>query len=124
MAPRRLSVTNGTSIISVLTNTRQPLAVPLETVADSLAQCSGPSRLITMLAPTGGVLGVIRQCSEHLLVEVGKPHSCYHHVLAVLLGQTVRQPQPQPQGQRAIIANSGRGRLVKCGFTVFEKPPK
>ena len=63
-----------------------------------------------MLAPIGGVVSVARQGSEHLLVAVGKLYSCYHHVRAVLLGQTVRQPQPQ--SQRAIIANSGHAQLL------------
>ena len=50
------------------------LGVPLEPVADGLAQCGDPGRLLTMLPPIGGVLGVARQGSEHLLVSVGEPH--------------------------------------------------
>ena len=51
------------------------LGVPLEPVAYGLAQCGGPSRLITMLAPVCGVLGIAPQRRQHLLVSVGKPHA-------------------------------------------------
>ena len=63
-----------------------------------------------MLAPIGDVLGVARQGSEHLPVAVGKPHVGDDQVLAVLLRQAIRQPQPQ--GQRAIIGNGGHTELA------------
>ena len=92
MAPRRRSVTTGTSIIWVLTNTRHPLPSRLEPVADGLSQCGGPGRLLTMLAPIGGVLGVAPQRRQHLLVAVGKPHVWDDQVLAVLISEAIRQP--------------------------------
>ena len=63
----------------------------------------GSRRLLTMLPSVCGVLGVAPQRRQHLLVSVGKPHALDDQVLAVLLRQAIRHPQPQ--GQRAIIAN-------------------
>ena len=67
-----------------------------------------------MLAPVCGVLGVAPQRRQHLLVSVGKPHTLDDQVLAVLLRQAIRQPQPQ--GQRAIIANAGHAQLATARF--------
>ena len=69
-----------------------------------------------MLALVCGVLGVAPQRRQHLLVSVGKPHALDDQVLAVLLRQAIGQPQPQPQGQRAIIANSGHAQLATARF--------
>ena len=67
-----------------------------------------------MLAPIGGVLGVARQCSEHLPVSVGKPHALDDQVLAVLLRQAIGHTQPQ--GQRTIIGNAGHAQLTTARF--------
>ena len=113
MAPRRRSV-----VISFrqLSSGEHPpaLAVPLETVADGLTQCGGPSRLVPMLAPIGRVLGVARQGSEHLRVSVSKPHVWDDQVLAVLLRQAIGHTQPQ--GQRTIIGNAGHAQLATARF--------
>ena len=60
------------------------LGIPLEPVADGLAQCSGPRHPLTMLAPIGGVLGVARQGSEHLIVSVGKPYALHGQIFTEL----------------------------------------
>ena len=84
--------------------------VPLETVADGLAQAGGAGRLLAMLTPVACVVSIALQGCKHLLVAVGKPYALDHQVLAMLGRQTIRHPQSQ--SQRAIVRNSGHAELL------------
>ena len=81
------------------------LFVPFEPVADRLSQVSGSRRLLTVLTPETGVIGIALNGRQQLLMPVAKPYSLNHQVLAVLVSQAVRQAQPQ--GQRAVVGNAG-----------------
>ena len=60
--PSRLSVTTGTSITLGGEQTpASPFIVPLEPVADGLAQIGGPRCFLTMLSSIAGVLGIALQ---------------------------------------------------------------
>ena len=112
MAPRR-PVRNHRNVHHLGAHKHPPsLAVPLEPVADGLAQRRGPRRLVPMLTPVGSILGVALQSRQHLLVAVGKPHTLDDQVLAMLLRQAIRQPQ----GQRTIIGNAGHAQLATARF--------
>ena len=84
--------------------------VPLEPVADGLAQTGSPRRLLAMLAPVAGVLGIAVQRRQYLLLAVGEPHTCDGQVLAMLWRQAVRHPQPERQ--RAVIGHGGHAQLA------------
>ena len=88
------------------------LAVPLETVAYGLAQAGGAGRLLSMLTPATGVLGIPVQGRQQVLLTVGEGHPFDGHVLAMLGRQAVRKPQSQ--SQRAIVRNAGHAELTSC----------
>ena len=88
-----LSVRNHRHIHHLGAHEHPPaLAVPLEPVADGLAQVGGTRRLLTMLPPVCGVVGIAPQRRQHLLVPVGKPYARNDQVLVMLIGQAIRQP--------------------------------
>ena len=84
--------------------------VPLEPVADGLSQFSCPRRLLPVLAPILGVVGIAPQACQHLLIPVGKLHTRNDQVFAVLPRQRVRHSQPQ--GQRPVISNGRHAELA------------
>ena len=112
MVPLRFpSVATGTAIIRVVTNTRHPFAIPLEPVADGLAQNCGTRRLFAMLAPILGVLIIAPQRLPAPAHGRGQTaHLANDQVFAMPPRQRVRHTQPQDQ--RAVIGNSSHAELA------------